>query len=76
MLSTNRGNDHSRLHFLHFFFETPGGEGGGPDHGLHLEPRDDHHGPGLMAYIPNEAAQVEIASKIGFNKIFTGEASV
>jgi len=37
---------------------------------------DGHHGPGLMAYIPNEATQVEIASKIGFNKVFTGETSV
>jgi hypothetical protein len=37
---------------------------------------DDRHGPGLLAYIPNEATQIEIGSKIGFNKVFTGESSV
>jgi hypothetical protein len=37
---------------------------------------DASYGPGLLAYIPNEATQIEIASKIGFNKVFTGESSV
>lgn len=37
---------------------------------------DARHGPGLMAYIPNEATQIEVASKIGFDKVFTGESSV
>ena len=38
--------------------------------------RDERFGPGLLAYLPTEASQVEVASKIGFNKIFTGESSV
>lgn len=45
-------------------------------HAILTRRADDRHGPGLMAYIPNEATQVEIASKIGFNKVFTGETSV
>jgi energy-coupling factor transporter ATP-binding protein EcfA2 len=38
--------------------------------------KDDRFGPGLLAYLPTEADQFEVASKIRFNKVFTGEASV
>lgn len=33
--------------------------------------RDREFGPGLLAYLPNEPDQVEVASKIGFDKVLT-----
>ncbi len=38
--------------------------------------KDDRFGPGLLAYLPTESDQIEVASKIGFDKVFTGETSV
>jgi ABC-type oligopeptide transport system ATPase subunit len=38
--------------------------------------RDRDFGAGLLSYIPNEADQIEISSKIGFDKVFTAEAEV
>ena len=37
--------------------------------------REDDHvfGPGLLYHLPSEADQVEVASKIGFNKVFVAE---
>lgn len=37
---------------------------------------DGRCGPGLLAYLPSEASQIEVASKIGFNKVFTGESTL
>jgi hypothetical protein len=37
---------------------------------------DNRFGPGLLAYLPKEADQTEVISKIGFDKVFTGETSV
>jgi energy-coupling factor transporter ATP-binding protein EcfA2 len=37
---------------------------------------DKIFGPGLLSYLPKEADQIEIASKIGFNKIFTSEGQL
>lgn len=34
------------------------------------------YGPGLLAYLPTEADQVEVASKIGFDKVFTAQDEV
>lgn len=33
-------------------------------------------GPGLLAYLPTEADQIEVATKIGFNKVFVAEDEV
>jgi Cdc6-like AAA superfamily ATPase len=37
---------------------------------------DSRSGPGLLYYLPDEASQIEIGEKIGFDKVFTGESSV
>lgn len=37
---------------------------------------DSRHGPGLLYYLEDEASQIEIGAKIGFDKVFTGESSV
>jgi ABC-type dipeptide/oligopeptide/nickel transport system ATPase component len=34
------------------------------------------YGPGLLAYLPTEADQIEVASKIGFDKVFIAQDEV
>ncbi|HUB11150.1 MAG TPA: hypothetical protein VMB34_04260 [Acetobacteraceae bacterium] len=38
--------------------------------------RDGQFGPGLLAYLPTEADQIEVASKIGFDKVFVARSEV
>ncbi|MCP4142946.1 MAG: hypothetical protein GY755_22100 [Chloroflexi bacterium] len=38
--------------------------------------REGEFGPGLLAYLPEEADQIEVSSKIGFDKIFTTETEL
>lgn len=38
--------------------------------------RQKEFGPGLLYYLPTEADQVEVSSKIGFDKVFTAEAEL
>jgi hypothetical protein len=37
---------------------------------------DSRSGPGLLYYLEDEASQIEVGEKIGFDKVFTGESSV
>jgi hypothetical protein len=38
--------------------------------------RENIYGPGLLAYLPREADQIEISSKIGFDKVLTAEGEL
>jgi len=38
--------------------------------------REGEYGPGLLYYLPTEAAQIEVSSKIGFDKVFTSESEL
>jgi hypothetical protein len=45
-------------------------------HAVLTRRRDRDFGAGLLSYIPNEAEQIEISSKIGFDNVFTAEGEV
>jgi hypothetical protein len=38
--------------------------------------REGQFGPGLLSYLPTEADQIEVASKIGFDKVFIAQGEV